>query len=74
MPTLTIRNLPKDLVERLRETAARHGHSMKQEVRVLLQTRYMEKSELLDQIRSHWDDFKAPTAREATRWRQKGRK
>lgn len=74
MATITIRNLPADLLERLRETAARHGHSMEQEVRVLLQTRYMERSEILDQIRSGWDAYKAPSARALQRWRDKGRK
>lgn len=47
---------------------------MEQEVRLLLQARYMEKGELLDRIRSHWDDFAAPSAREIARWRKMGRK
>lgn len=74
MPTLTIRNLPDDLIERLRRTATRQGHSMEQEVRLLLQARYMEKGKLLDRVRSHWDDFPAPTARETARWRQMGQR
>ena len=74
MATLTIRNLPDDLVERLKEVAARRGHSMEQEVRVLLQTRYMERSEILDQIRARWNDATAPSPDEVKRWRNTGRK
>lgn len=74
MANLTIRNLPADLVERLKESAARQGRSMEQEVRVLLQTRYMERPEFLDRLRAGWDDAKAPTASEVRRWRAAGRK
>ncbi|MBI2570156.1 MAG: hypothetical protein HYV63_24400 [Candidatus Schekmanbacteria bacterium] len=73
MATLTIRNLPDDLVERLKDAAARRGHSMEQEIRLLLQTRYMERSEILDQIRAHWDDATAPSPDEVQRWRNTGR-
>ncbi len=36
MATLTIRNLDHSLKERLRVRAASHGHSMEEEVRVIL--------------------------------------
>lgn len=36
MGTLTIRNLDPSLKEKLRVTAARHGHSMEEEVRLIL--------------------------------------
>ncbi len=36
MATLTIRNLDNDIKERLRIRAARHGHSMEEEVRLVL--------------------------------------
>jgi plasmid stability protein len=36
MATLTIRNLDDSLKERLRVRAASHGHSMEEEVRVIL--------------------------------------
>jgi len=36
MATLTIRNLEDDVKERLRVRAATHGHSMEEEVRVIL--------------------------------------
>ncbi len=37
MSSLTIRNLDHEVKLRLREQAARHGHSMEQEVRQILQ-------------------------------------
>lgn len=37
MASLTIRNLDKSLKERLRVRAARHGHSMEEEARVILE-------------------------------------
>lgn len=36
MSTLTVRNLDDDLKQRLRLQAARHGHSMEEEVRQIL--------------------------------------
>ena len=74
MASLTIRNLPDDLMERLKETAFRHGRSMEQELRLLLQSRYTKRSELLDRVRGQWDDAVAPKPGEVDRWRQTGRK
>ena len=74
MASLTIRNLPDDLIERLKETAFRHGRSMEQELRLLLQSRYTKRSELLDRVRGQWDDAVAPKPGEVDRWRQTGRK
>ena len=68
MATLTIRNLSDDLVERLKKTAARQGRSMEQEVRLLLQRRYAERSELLEKIRDRWDLASAPTGDEVQQW------
>lgn len=73
MATLTIRNLPDDLVDRLKDTAARHGRSMEQEVRLLLEIRYAKRPELLDRIRECWDVAVAPTSDEIQNWRRVGR-
>jgi len=73
MATLTVRNLPDDLVDRLKEAAARHGRSMEQEVRLLLQTRYAARADLLESIRRQWNDDDAPTPDEVREWRDTGR-
>jgi antitoxin FitA len=72
--TLTIRNLPDDLVQRLKDAAASRGRSMEQEVRDLLRIHYMERSEILDRMRARWDDAVVPSAVEVRRWRDAGRK
>jgi plasmid stability protein len=38
MCTLTIRNLDQEVKNRLRLEAARHGHSMEEEARIILRT------------------------------------
>ncbi len=38
MPSITIRSLDQALMERLRVRAARHGRSMEEEARAILQT------------------------------------
>jgi plasmid stability protein len=47
MAQLVVRNLDDDVKERLRERAARHGHSMEEEVReILLQAAFKEEPEV----------------------------
>ena len=48
MATLTIRNVPEDVVARLKKVAANKGHSMEQEVRELLRTRFPVGDEVLE--------------------------
>jgi len=74
MGTLTIRNLPDDLVGRVKASAASHGRSMEQELRDLLQTRYAPRSEVLRRIRSRWKDLPATDAQEVAAWREEGRR
>jgi Plasmid stability protein len=73
MATLTIRNLPEELIERLKVVAQNNGHSMEQEVRALLQSRYASRSEILDRAHARWESLPRTTAREVKRWREQGR-
>ena len=73
MATLTIRNVPDDLVERLKATAKRKGLSMEQEVRELLQRSYLSKQEVLTRIRQRWDPKAAPSPEEVQDWIAAGR-
>ena len=50
MATLTIRNVPDEVVARLKKVAANKGHSMEQELRELLKTRYPARAEVLDRV------------------------
>ncbi len=73
MATLTIRNLPDDLVKRLKAVAERNGRSMEQEVRELLQQRYMKREDLLKKIRARWRKVAAPSPAELKKWIGEGR-
>jgi plasmid stability protein len=55
MATFTIRHVPEAVVERLKAAAKRHGRSMEQEVRALLELRYTARPEMTARIRERWD-------------------
>jgi plasmid stability protein len=73
MSTITVRNLPNDLVDRIKAAAEKKGRSMEQEVRELLMHRYMPRDELLQRIRKRWESIDTPTAAEIEKWTQTGR-
>ena len=73
MSTLTIRNVPDDMAERLKSAAAEKHHSMEQEVRELLQARYAPRDEVLGRIRRRWEELPETTAEEIARWRRESR-
>ena len=73
MATLTIRNLPDDLVERLKASAKASGHSMEQEVRELLEARYADKRATLEQIRERWKNLPNVDRDQMDDWRNEGR-
>lgn len=68
MATLTIRNVPDDVVTRLKKVAANKGHSMEQELRELLKTRYPSREAAITSMRESWKTM-PPTPREqADKW------
>lgn len=73
MATLTIRNVPDDVVERIKTAAAQKGHSIEQEVRELLEARFQAKNEALRRIRERWKDLPETTPEEIERWIATGR-
>ena len=73
MATLTIRNLPDDLVDRLKEAAARRSRSMEQEVRELLEARYAPRDEVLSRIEERWRRHPTASGDEIRRWIHEGR-
>ena len=73
MATLTIRNVPEDVVARLKKVAANNGHSMEQELRELLKTRYPSKEAAIASMRESWKTM-LPTPREqADKWLEETR-
>ena len=73
MATITVRNLPDDVVGRLKEAAARNRRSMEQEVRELITLHYGSRADLLQSIRESWADAHAPSAADIERWIGEGR-
>ena len=74
MPTLTIRKVPRAVVERLKKAAAQSGRSMEQEVRELLEQRYARREDLLKAIRGSWQVMPPSSAKEVARWIETGRR
>jgi len=75
MATLTIRNLPPEVVKRLKERAKRNGRSMEQEAREILGQRLASRSELLSEMRGRWTDIATPpSASEVDEWIGAGRR
>jgi antitoxin FitA len=50
MATLTIRNLPDEVIEALKALARKHGRSMEEEVRRLLADQVLDRRSALEQI------------------------
>jgi len=73
MGAITIRNLPDELVDRLKEVAQAHNRSMEQEVRELLEQRYAPKGEVLGRMRERWEELPQTDPDEVARWREEGR-
>ena len=75
MATLTIRNLPHDVVKRLKERAKRNGRSMEQEAREILGQRLAARNELLSEMRARWTEIESPpSASDVNEWIESGRR
>jgi plasmid stability protein len=68
MATLTIRNLPEDLVARLKRLATKRARSMEQEVRELLLERYGTQREIMRRVRERWAELPPSAADEVDAW------
>jgi plasmid stability protein len=69
MPTLTIRNVPDQLVKSLKALARSRRHSMEQELRELLEAHLAERRSVLAQIEAGWTrQTRRPTAKEVDAW------
>lgn len=73
MATITIRNLPDDLVERIKLLAKSKGVSMEQEIRDLLHSRYVNRHEIIERIRQRYDNLPIQSSAELMDWKDQGR-
>ncbi len=73
MATITIRNIPDDLVKRIKEVARSRGYSMEQELRELLKVRYASRSQILARARERWEKLPSVGPEEISGWKEEGR-
>lgn len=74
MATLTIRNVPTEIMKSLKVLAQRNRRSMEQEVRVLLAEHVGDRLSVLDQIEASWSNqMRRPTPNEVESWIGEGR-
>ena len=74
MATLTIRNVPAEIVKTLKSLARSNHRSMEQQVREILQDFIAERRSVLEQIEQSWaDQTRRPTAKEIDGWIAAGR-
>ena len=73
MATLTVRNLPVEVVERIKGSARRHGRSMEQEVRDALTARYGSRTDVLQRVAQRAVSLPPTTTDEIDRWIEAGR-
>jgi len=72
MATITIRNVPAQLVDRIKRLAEQKGVSREQEIRDLLQ-RYVQRGAAIDRICRRWDTLPVQTASQLQDWKEQGR-
>jgi len=73
MATITIRNVPEDLVHRIKERARNKGRSMEQELRELLKTYYAGRYQILSRVRRRWEKLPPLSSEEVERWKEEER-
>lgn len=73
MPTVTVRNLPEEVVAHIKEAARAHGHSMEQELRETLVHRYGDRPATVQRMRERWEQLPPTSPSEVRHWRDKGR-
>jgi antitoxin FitA len=72
MATITIRNIPDELVDRIKILAEQKGISMEQEVRDLLQKRYGQRDEVLARIRQRAEALPMEAESRVQIWKSEG--
>ena len=71
--TITIRNVSDELVKRIKRLAEQKGILMEQEVRDLLQSRYVQRSAVIERIRQRSETLPLIVASQLQDWKEQGR-
>jgi plasmid stability protein len=84
MATLTLQNVPENLVKRIQSTADHNRRSMEQELRAMIESRFAgkeqiparsdgSKDEALRRIRERWKELPETNPKEVEKWLKEGR-
>ncbi len=73
MATITISNVPDELVNRIKRLAEQKGISIEQEVRALLQSRYVQRGTVIERIRQRWETLPVQSKNQLQDWKEQGR-
>jgi plasmid stability protein len=74
MTTLTVRNVPEARIRALKERARRHGRSMEEELRQIIDESTRSLDEVCQAIEATWAQQARPTdATEVDRWLRESR-
>lgn len=73
MATVTVRNLPEEVVDRIKRSAAVQGRSMEAELRELLTRRYSGRAEVLARIHERWEEGPKIGLDQIQEWIDQGR-
>lgn len=73
MPTLTIPDIPEEVLARLSSAASHNGRSAEEEVRELISRRFATRGEALKRVRSRWDIIPTTPPELVQDWRRTGR-
>ncbi|MCK5007930.1 MAG: hypothetical protein KAR73_11115 [Spirochaetales bacterium] len=64
MATITVRNIPEDVITMIKNRARRNKRSMEQEVRTILSEVVLDRERAMKRIESLWQQQKRPISKE----------
>jgi hypothetical protein len=74
MASVTIRNIPPEVLLEMKAAAARNGRSLEGELRDLLQRRYRSRKEVLGSVRKRWRSLPGIPPGQVDAWIEAGRR
>jgi antitoxin FitA len=74
MSTITVRNIPEDVVQAIKALARANGLSMEQQVRMILKDQTLDRIAVMDHVHKLWGSFMEDiTPAEIDDWVEEGR-
>jgi len=74
MATITVRNIPEEVIAMIKNRARRNKRSMEQEVRTILSEVVLDRERAMKRIESFWQRQKRPISKEEVdAWLRKAR-